>query len=42
LALANYATRTFTDTFIGIEDAGMFATSRPTMNLGGRIFGINY
>jgi len=42
LALANYATKTFTDTFIEIEDSGIFATSGPTMNLGGGIFGINY
>ncbi len=42
LALANYATKTFTDTFIEIEDEGIFANTGPTMNLGGGIFGINY
>lgn len=41
LALANHATKTFTDTFIEIEDVGIFG-SRPTVNLGGGIFGINY
>mgnify|MGYP004360771483 FL=1 len=43
LALANYATKTFNDAFIDIDDEGFFNDSQPNTlpHLGGGIYGIN-
>lgn len=42
LALANYATKTFSDTFLDIDSGGLFNSgSTPTANKGGAFYGIN-
>jgi hypothetical protein len=41
LALANYATKTFTDSFIELDGTDIFGNT-PTINLGGGLYGINY
>jgi hypothetical protein len=42
LALANYATKKFSDAFIELEDMNIFESKQPAINLGGGIYGINY
>jgi hypothetical protein len=42
LALANYATKTFTDTFLDIDSGGMFNSPTPLGNKGGAFHGINF
>ena len=41
LALANYATKQFSDTFIDIDGSSLFNPSPTPQNIGGGIYGIN-
>jgi hypothetical protein len=41
LALANYATKQFSDTFIDIDGSSLFNPTSPQTNIGGGIYGIN-
>ena len=41
LALANYATKSFNDTFIDIDDEGLFNNNSGVPHIGGGIYGIN-
>jgi len=42
LALANHATKRFSDAFIELEEMDIFGTNQPAISLGGGIYGINY
>ena len=41
LALANYATKQFSDTFIDIDGSSLFNPSSTPPHIGGGIYGIN-
>ena len=42
LALANYATKTYSDTFLDIDSGSLFSSTPTTPKKGGSLYGINY